>query len=1266
MERSAINLKAPVQTEDNPLIIREFGDVSARHLQNTGIYKGGLTNLYLQKNHLQGYASFPADNGDMISRTALGNGFDQITVGSQPVGCVSTYGVLARGKIFADEAAPTADNTVIGVNYAVQGGNIVNLTINEYNQQGNIINTRYSSFVTSEGIVSVVQFTLFRYYAMHYTDTQQFLISYISTSTGNMVSEAWNDQGANQAWPIAFSASFAWKFEGTGNGFAMGTPGGLWYLVNAAGTTATQMTTSGSGIGYGISLIVDGHSAILLTQELAPSGQLFGYFGFNSFGVFQSTMQWASLSSSPIDLTGTLPASDNSHQIGFGYVESNITTTGTGAGTGIVCVPATSGLSSDTGSLQAFGSNSVSGWINHFGRLTGTYLWSSAFPFEIRFGLTNGVQSFLSVALTYVSGSSSPAWEFATSVGSQQPAETLGAASDGSLTILQALNGNPSGSLLYNRSQDGGWSWSQEEGLLAILPIDSSIQTFCYGNGVWYAIGNYVVQAGPGTGSDDIYIAYSLDGGITWTAAPTILYPIPPNSTNMTVRSCIYASGIFLLSAVYQVSGATYYQLFYTSDPRNGWTSGRLEESYTSHGGFVPVANVNGIFYAFPDNSAPLYAQPNGMGTWTAATGTAPYACFSAYGAGGTVIAVGATSANLSTAISGNSSGFSVLSTFPSLTWPSYGVTFFNGYWFALLVSSSAYSVVYQSSDPSASWATSVTLAAGSGAAGNFVNTGTGPVVFSWDAANSFVYQNIGYIAYSSVARDDTMGVLLTNPGEIDTSYTPMVVENTKQVGILYRFNDEFRYVWLGDMNQQSPTAPAIQKISKNVYKINTISVGNLVDVTSGTLEAGSIDYNGRMLLANVASTTLVAQMVNAKYCASQDVGGRTMSVDTSGSGALAVAVKNIVQGALPTQFEVDFFVNSTQGFQYVQSTSSSGFLYIDPSKSAQGNAGLPINYIESLLIPVGMGYLYGDRFLRGDDSILLLDWFYVDSAGNQHESDMYIIGNEVTNFTVAFQLFGNVYVYDGEIVWLATITNNLYTGRQQIAIQTGLQFLCAGPDAAFFLSNFDNSIFMFNGGQSVSRTLAFQEIDAITSGAFNVMENTLVLLTGSRIVFVRDGALTTMQNLASDQVSMQIYSTAVGVIFGNNVSSWQYGFNPVGAIQPLDWQSAYFGQLGFEQHVLGRFNFILYNAAKTSTTVSLTVYSYDQGGSLTSSQKTVTIPAGKWDANGVARVRIQPQNERALGTSVSLSCQSKITLLDVAVSWDDDAPGEVEAALSM
>ena len=115
----------------------------------------------------------------------------------------------------------------------------------------------------------------------------------------------------------------------------------------------------------------------------------------------------------------------------------------------------------------------------------------------------------------------------------------------------------------------------------------------------------------------------------------------------------------------------------------------------------------------------------------------------------------------------------------------------------------------------------------------------------------------------------------------------------------------------------------------------------------------------------------------------------------------------------------------------------------------------------------------------------------------------------------------------------------------------------------------------------------------------------------------------------------------------------------------PLAWQSAYYGRTEMEKHTDLKFWFMLYDPTKSQQTITLTISWYNEStaGSQTA---TLTVLPVDWDVNGFARVRIQPKEQKALGTSIGFACATKITIIDCFANWEDDAEGIIPQHLSV
>jgi len=512
------------------------------------------------------------------------------------------------------------------------------------------------------------------------------------------------------------------------------------------------------------------------------------------------------------------------------------------------------------------------------------------------------------------------------------------------------------------------------------------------------------------------------------------------------------------------------------------------------------------------------------------------------------------------------------------------------------------------------------------------------------------------------------LGTLITNVGEFDFNYTPQIVGFDT---ILYSYGGSFHIVKIGNTQTSTLSIPMFQEIDRTLYKINTISPINIVDTETGIIELGSIDYNGRMPIGG-ATTDRWVGVAYGKYSNSIDFGEITGGYGNS--YLPGVIFSNYILSNANFSYEMIFFKNGV----YNTSFNTNGNTFTSPEYSA-----LAIEYIPTEIIPTALGYTYGNRFLTGATESILLDWYYTDRIGATHQSDAYVLPNIVSGVYTPFTLFGNVYLFDGQIIWLAIIQNNLYQSKEQIAVATGLTYLCSGPTEIYFLSEFDNSLYIFTGGRDVQKLSQFNKYDTITQGAFNLRDNTLLLDNGTNFFWKR-GNLITMSTHSASQTNINLYSTESGVILGNNTSQWQYSYiKPASGstVVPLSWQSGYIGAGDLSENPLsdiygsgGKWDGQDITVAKimvrvryeTSTASALTL-TWNYVTEDNSGQSTATITP-TLSASNYAMFQWNPPNSTvsafSLGVSTADTTQ-RIILLNVVYWWKPSSEVTVSQSAS-
>jgi hypothetical protein len=307
-------------------------------------------------------------------------------------------------------------------------------------------------------------------------------------------------------------------------------------------------------------------------------------------------------------------------------------------------------------------------------------------------------------------------------------------------------------------------------------------------------------------------------------------------------------------------------------------------------------------------------------------------------------------------------------------------------------------------------------------------------------------------------------------------------------------------------------------------------------------------------------------------------------------------------------------------------------------------------------------------------------------SADINYDYLCYEIGNDTPGQYQSFYLYGQTYLFDGNDIWLSTFTGSLFSGRGNVPVAsaTGTQLIGVSPTEAFFLSAFDNSLYSFNGGRALTKVKRMNDlrnssngVETIINGVYNVRDDTLLMQTASTLVWVRDGVVSQTNKKTNQTAStVYLYDTQTGIVIANNTLSWAYSFvikgtttttggTAVSSVVPLTWQSAYHSLKGNELSVAMAWIITVYSPEGPITMpYTLRCHAFDQDKYTLQRADNVIRPSD-WDALGFARMRIQPQNEKALASSIQFDTTKHIVITDVTVLYGDEAQGVIAGARS-
>ena len=281
--------------------------------------------------------------------------------------------------------------------------------------------------------------------------------------------------------------------------------------------------------------------------------------------------------------------------------------------------------------------------------------------------------------------------------------------------------------------------------------------------------------------------------------------------------------------------------------------------------------------------------------------------------------------------------------------------------------------------------------------------------------------------------------------------------------------------------------------------------------------------------------------------------------------------------------------------------------------------------------------------------------------------------GYQISNlFSVRYSAFfilkGNYYAFDGVQIYIVPLANGpastVAGPNYPLVAATGLQFLDAGQDYAFFLGSFDNSVWAFDGGRTIQKVVAFNQKPPIQSGVYNENENRLTLVTSSSVLSMwSDGTIT--ENPLPFTGAFSTWSTQAGTYFVQGIvtkiRSYENLVPGTSTVIPLTFQSAYLGNGSDGQtitvnRVLVR---VLYGSGAASPLTVTWYWLTPDGEGSNAYTVTPTVSAA-----GYAVLDLNPANNEVLGGSVGISttdATQKITILEVVLYY----VGSAEATAS-
>lgn len=537
------------------------------------------------------------------------------------------------------------------------------------------------------------------------------------------------------------------------------------------------------------------------------------------------------------------------------------------------------------------------------------------------------------------------------------------------------------------------------------------------------------------------------------------------------------------------------------------------------------------------------------------------------------------------------------------------------------------------------------------------------------------VHTILGEAAYISASfAADGIGVPITEVGEMNGAYSPQVQDVGDDIYVVYRRGDgSFGYVVIS-----KDIATRMQEIAPGVVKINTTSALCIADANDNDLQSAGNAFNGFVVVGYNTSGTPVQKAHVARYRG--DFGG---SVDTGYKSTGAILVGAVVLVEIPEglQFSannesIDVYVGTLPAsLEYVASIKD--YIARVIRSSLAGTL-----YVDDQIIPPPIGVEYDDQAIKLIGSTAIREPNY----------DGYALLNEAPGQYDSFKLYGQLYLFDGDWIYAATLSANVLQSINQVTPALGLRLVASSPTEAYFISSFDNSLYTFDGGQSVTKAMRINRRSDILFGAYNVRENTLALCGDDFVLWLRDGLLSESPLpfaypysafstsggiwLSKGSYAIRYVYSAIaggggavivvaldldggtwgaayadtydggtwGTPYADTIEGVPFGDGSAGTIDPLIWQSKFNGYNDRIKQSIERFLFRINQPESKPVDIEVEYSAYHETGLITEA-RTISIPA--YDPNGYAYLEYIPQNKYGVAASIKLSCVDKIILLD-------------------
>lgn len=250
------------------------------------------------------------------------------------------------------------------------------------------------------------------------------------------------------------------------------------------------------------------------------------------------------------------------------------------------------------------------------------------------------------------------------------------------------------------------------------------------------------------------------------------------------------------------------------------------------------------------------------------------------------------------------------------------------------------------------------------------------------------------------------------------------------------------------------------------------------------------------------------------------------------------------------------------------------------------------------------------------------------------------------------FTIYTSSYYFDGQaIYYIGGVNDN--TSNSFVCYALGMRFLGNSGTEAFFYSEYDRSIYLFSGSNTLTLYKAAAQINDIIDTCYSSCDQALYLLTDIGLLVIKAQTSALFNVNGPDHLEL----TTKGVVVYSKDGSYTLYSPSEGELQPFELETEWIG----DPNRLFTFGFAEIWLYKKASPITLkAILSTQADNDTTDDIRTVTIKPS--DFKGLNyRLRLTPKNTKGNAFKLYISSPCDISITNIALAVDEN-PG-IQAA---